>query len=433
MISRLKTVILILLVLGSLVQTYLLVYSSPKFEPINQTEYVTTELDGTQAQVTDLLFPEQIILHLGNKRHTVLPMNHLFYKMIYDDFLKKREFGGFRKVSSLASFVNWEEVRNNHQGFEVRFKEGIPLTLLKGILQIKEDSPVDNDVINRVWIYIKDSSKEEVKSYFFSDSTNTLYESVKADVDAKNVERYVGLGEYLGTLTPYHTLNGDYYLPDTPIAGSNMQVPYTQFTADQLKRNLFADPAMTRSVPVKDGSQIFYDGKRGLQLKADQHLFTYTDPIITPAESKNDIRENLGSAVQFINQHGGWNSSYLYSQLIEKPSGGPQNLVFRQYVNSYPVINAKQDSLGFIRIELQKGVVSSYERSLVNLNLRTPEMKETSLVGGKDLDALIAAYPDRAAIQDVFPAYQAVVVNDQTVELVLRWAVELRDGTHDFL
>ena len=427
--EKTKSLLLFLLVVSSLMQSYFLAYSTPNLDLINPTDYVQSELNGTQKGLADVLYPEQIILHFGKKKHTLLQLNQQFYQMIYMDLLKRRTFDGLRRTSLSGLNLNWETIRNDLPGFEVRFKAGIPLHTLQSIMQIKEDLPLENDSINRIWIYVKEN-KEEVRTFFFSDTNSVVYEVVKADLSVKDVEKYVGLGQFL---TSYHTQYGAYYLPDQPLLMPRIRLAYTQFTPDQLKRSLFVDPNMTRFLLERDGTEIYTDSKRGLQLKNEQRWLSYTDPISAPLENKNDIKENLLSAIQFINQHGGWNSSYVYSKVSPKQGFGAQTIVFRQYMDNYPIVNPDSSYFGFIKLVLQKGVVSSYERSLVNMDSKSAIRSEASLVGGKELDQLVNSYGKKADIVSVFPAYQAVFSADLLVELIPRWTVELRDGSYEYL
>jgi regulatory protein YycH of two-component signal transduction system YycFG len=213
----------------------------------------------------------------------------------------------------------------------------------------------------------------------------------------------------------------------------SIQASYSEFTADQLKRNLFVDPSMTRYLVERDGTQIYTDGKRGLQLKSDTHWMNYSDPISAPVGNSNDAKENLEYSIQFINQHGGWNGTYNYSRMSQSLITGPQTFLFRQYVNNFPLIGLAPNNFGYIKLVLQKGVVSAYERSLINIDNDSIVKKEAFLPGGKTLDNLIQQYPKKLDIVDVFPAYQVVVNKGKKVDLVPKWAVELKDGTNEFI
>ena len=58
MMERMKTAVLTVLVFASLVQSYMLVFNTPKYEQIQQGQYVQSDLTGTQVAVEDLLFPQ---------------------------------------------------------------------------------------------------------------------------------------------------------------------------------------------------------------------------------------------------------------------------------------------------------------------------------------------------------------------------------------
>lgn len=429
MMERLKSITLTLLVLISLVQSYFLAYSSPKFENVVQTDYVKNEVIGTKAELDDILFPEQIILHSGNSTHTLLPRSLPFYHIIYDDFLKRKFYDGFRQTDNTSQKLNWDYIRNNSKGIELRFKESIPLHVLQNIMQIKQDAPSVDDMISRILIYLVDNT-EEVHTFFLSDKDSIVYEATKVDISADNVKKFVAFGQ---SLTPYHSTLGDYYLPNDAITMAHIQASFTEFTPDQLKRNLFVDPSMTRYFVERDLTQTYTDGKRALQLKNDIHWMNYSDPISTPVENSNDAKDNLLDSIKFINEHGGWNGTYIYSRMSSNLDTGSQSFLFRQYVDNYPLIGLDPNKFGYIKLVMQRGVVSSYERSLINIDSNTIVKQEASLPGGKTLDSLIEIYAKKQDIVTVFPAYQVVVLKGNKVDLVPKWAVELKDGTNEFI
>jgi regulatory protein YycH of two-component signal transduction system YycFG len=150
-------------------------------------------------------------------------------------------------------------------------------------------------------------------------------------------------------------------------------------------------------------------------------------------DKSNDAKENLLSSIQFINEHGGWNGTYIYSRMSSDLGTGSQTFLFRQYVDNYPLIGLTPNNFGYIKLVLQRGVVSVYERSLINIDSNSIEKNASFLPGGKTLDNLIDQYAKKLEIVSVFPAYQVVVIKGKKVDLVPRWAVELKDGTNEFI
>ncbi|TDF94387.1 YycH family regulatory protein [Paenibacillus piri] len=431
MIETAKSVVLVMLVALSLLQSYYLSFSSPKFDPLVQEEYVKPEPIGSQAVLEDLLFADQLVLHMGNQQHTVLYPDTEAYKRVVEN-VRQRSLEGFRKTTPALVNVNWDDIRNKQQGIEVRFRDGVPINVLQRVMQMKGELPADNDIITRVWIFAKES-KDDVRTILFTDTYNTMYEVMKSDISAKDIERFVSLEGVLPKeeIVPYKLAGDDYYLPLKPISFPTVKLPFTQYTVEQLKRSFFVDPAITRKLSEWDGSEIYTDTKRGLKLKNDQRWMTYTDPI-APLDSKEDLRDNLLSAVQFVNQHGGWNGKYSVNKVPQRLLPSNQAFLFRQYYGSLPVMNQRSENIGFIKMVLQKGVVASYERSMMIPDLSKAVSKGSTLIGGETLDEKLNQYGKKNSVIAVFPGYRPIV-SDQAMELVPAWTLELRDGTYEFL
>ncbi|HEY0828398.1 MAG TPA: two-component system activity regulator YycH, partial [Bacilli bacterium] len=411
-------------------QSYLLAYSTPNYELIDQTKYIESELIGKQIELKDLIYPEDIVLHFGNAKHTVLYPDlypSSFYSLIFN-LVKNRIFDGLRLANDFS--LDWTAYRNEHEGVELRFGDGIPLNVLQsnGVMQIKGDQQTPIQPINRM--FITSENNEEVRVFFFSDDISAVYEAT-TDINVKNVETFIGFGELLPA---YHTNDGRLYLPDQPLSFIKFRHSYSQFTSEQMQKSLFVDPNNTKYFSERDGSrtEIYSDGKRALEIDKEQSWMVYSDPITTPGEDVNDLRANLFTAVKFINEHGGWNGNYMISSISENSETEGQTFLFRQYVESYPDISSKLANFGFIRIVLQHGIVTHYERSLINIDTIKTDINEVVLPGGEELAQLILSNGGSFNVETVFPAYRASITKDH-VEFIPVWAMKLRDGTIDYL
>jgi regulatory protein YycH of two-component signal transduction system YycFG len=428
MIETLKTLALVLLIAGSLFQSYLLAYSSPNLDPILQSDYVQTETLGMKTELVNLLFPDQIVVHMGNDQHSVLYPNGNKYESLLDN-IKGRKIEGFRKTSPSLTLINWEDVKHKEQGVEIRFKDGVPINVLQNLLQIKGEMPVDNDIITRIWIF-KNGDKEDIRTFLFTDAPSVIYEVTKADFTSKDVEKFVF--NYGSLLDLYLPGNGDYYLPVKRIQAKGYTLKYKQFTADQLKRSLFVDPGITRNLKERDGSEIYTDAKRGLQINKDQRWFSYSDPV-APVESKIDVSDNLQAGVQFVNQHGGWDGIYAVARTPQRQSFSNQTFIFRQYFDSFPIVNAKaEEGFGTIKLVVQKGTVSVYERSMIIPDIKSITSKDGELASAAELAERLKNHQKAASISSIFPAYLPTIKDDELM-LTPVWALEFRDGTLDFI
>lgn len=360
MMERVKTATLTLLVVLSLLQSYLLAYSMPRLGATVRSEqdYVNAERLGAASSVESVIFPEELIIHMGNDKHTIIYPGTQFYEMILNQRIVGREFKGFQR--SPASVLNWEEVRKNDIGIELRFTNGISVELLQKLLKLEGDLLFLGEKINRIWIF-KTTDTEEIRTFFFSSEDKVVYESVRADLTVRDVQDYVGFGQHL----PNYRMTADgLYLPTEPIMSTEIVFPYETYSPEQMQRSLFFDSSTTRAFEDRSGSQIFTDGKRGLKVEQNGLWISYTNPAATTSND-TPISENVFASVDFVNEHGGWDGTHRL--LSSTPEEEKKYVTFRKYIEQYPVIDNYAFQYGYMKLTLQQGVVTEYSRSLITL------------------------------------------------------------------
>jgi regulatory protein YycH of two-component signal transduction system YycFG len=230
----------------------------------------------------------------------------------------------------------------------------------------------------------------------------------------------------------YHVFNGDVYLPNQPIDLGAYSLNYTEFTLDQLKRSLFVDPAITRNLTDWDGSQIYTDSKRGLLINSEKHWMKYSDPIVAD-DSKQVTIDNLLTGVSFINQHGGWNNgTFALARVPQRQPFGSQTFLFKQHFESFPIVASNNEGFGTMKIVMQKGIVTSYERSTIIPNFENMVRTDMKLRGGSDLDQQLRMLARSYSIVAVYPAFQSTIM-DKKLQFRPVWAVEYKDGAMDFI
>jgi regulatory protein YycH of two-component signal transduction system YycFG len=423
MMEKGKSVLLFLLVVISLVQSYFLAYSTPYMDAKVKTElaYVKTESLGTTEKVENLIFPEQIVLHLGNDKHTVFyPSTQTFYELIFTK-LQDREFRGMQRDA--VNSIDWDQIRREDQGVELRFGRAVPFELLQRVFKIDSDFLFSRDSIDRIWIYAN-KGRDEVRTFFFSSDGRNVYESLRADLTIRDVEGYVGFGQYWD---PYTSEDGKLYIPEKPITRlMEMQVPFKQYTTDQMQANLFFDPGITRTIQdSKTGPQFYTDGKTGLKIEQNGTWLSYTDPV-APTNSENNLIDNVMAAISFVNQHGGWNGKH---QLVKEIKSETESAIrFQQYYRDVPIVSGSSMNFGYMQLTLQQGVVSSYNRSLLVLGNEVTNKRSRQLPGGDQLRKLIKdVNASGRIIEAVFPAFKPLL-DKETVDLSPVWAARLVTG-----
>ncbi|MFC4601373.1 YycH family regulatory protein [Cohnella hongkongensis] len=420
MIEKGKSVLLFLLVIMSLYQSYLLAYSKPFMEAKVKTElsYVKTEPLGTELQAKDLIFPEQLVVHLGEDKHTVFyPSTVPYYNLILDK-LRSREFKSLQRDS--VNSVDWDQIARENQGIELRFGRAIPFELLQRVFKIDGDFLFYRDSIDRIWIYTS-KLRDEVRTYFFSSDGRSVYEAQKADLTVGDVEGYVGFGQYWD---PYTIYGEDLYIPEKPITRMlAMEASFDRYTTEQMQDNLFFDSSSARAIP---NGTFYTDNKRSLKIEQEGNWLSYNDPV-APTEGADELVDNVIAAVGFVNQHGGWNSKHALVKGTD-PVKDSANIRFQQYYRDIPVVSGAAMNFGYMQMTLQQGLVTSYARSLILMNQEVSNKTPRQLPAGSELRAVLKSVEATGGrIEALFPAFRPELKEDK---IVLRpvWAARLASG-----
>lgn len=423
--EQIKSLVLALLVLCSLVQSYYLIYRLPGSDPVVKTEsdYIKQENMGQRAEAEDMLFPAQIAVHLGDNRHTVFYPESAFYNLIYSR-LKGRQFDGFQRYA--VENINWSELRSRHTGVELEFGRGIPVSLLQKVMQIASDPLFEAESISRVLIY-NTENEDQVRVFFFSSQGDVVYEATKADLTVQDVRQQVDFGK---DWVPY-TLVGGYYLPEQPIDMVEASINIGLFSTDQMQSSLFFDPSITRYIREKDGSEIYTDSKRSLQVKQGRNWVNFTDPA-APAAGENNPGRNALSAVDFVNEHGGWNGRYRLKQTEGLDGGEQHTVVFQQYYGegqygAFPIIDLPAFHYGEITLEMRQGTITGYERSLIYTTEGFLDKNMVQLPSGDELRSQLSRLEIESEIVGLYPAYLPTLTQDG-LHLKPVWAAELKNG-----
>ncbi|MFD0590258.1 YycH family regulatory protein [Paenibacillus sp. GCM10027627] len=426
MIEKTKTAALIVLVALSLIQSYFLAYSMPGLGATvrSDQDYVNAEPLGKPSSVENAIFPEELIIHMGNDKHTVIYPGTQFYEMILNQRIAGREFKGFQR--SPATILDWNDVRKNDIGIELKFSSGISVDLLQKLLKLEGDVLFLGEKIDKIWI-MKKTDTEEIRTFFFSSEEDVVYESVRADLTVRDVQDYVGFGQHL----PGYKMTADgLYIPAEPFMATELVYPFESYSPEQMQRSLFFDSSTTRAFEDRSGSQIFTDGKSGLKVEQGGLWISYTKPAAT---TSNDIpiSENVFASVDFINQHGGWDGTYrLMNSTLEEDK---KYVTFRKYIGQYPVIDQFAFRYGDMKLTLQQGAVTEYSRSTITLASQPVSRDPRWLQGGKELEQLLERYNRRDEIVALYPALKAIYVEENRMKFVPVWAVRLADGKEEAL
>lgn len=424
MIEKGKSFILALLVGSSLLQSYLLAYHSTDYESILESEYIDTETIGTQEKQENLVFPQQIVLHGDENSHTVLYPGHYFYRIIMED-LQSHSYEGIRSTDKTTQQL--QMLMNKQAGIEIRFPGKLPLQIIQYAIPIQPGLPNDTPWVKSIWATIDEENKS-VEIYLIGDGLTETYTVSATDLTVDKVGEYIRFGDYQ---SPKYAVSPEGYLyPNDTFPMAVLTFEYTSIAGDRLENMLFPDPGITRSLPTSDGMEIYTDGKRGLEIDRSQLWMSYTDPIASIGGTFSSAND-LNTATQFINRHGGWNGLFELEQVSVGLTQSEPRFIFRQwlesYPSSYPVLDQKDGGFGLIEVLLQQEVITEYKRSLMLLDSASVKRQQVYLPGGESLQARIELTGLSRQIERLIPAYKPRVT-PEFAEFIPIWAMILSNG-----
>lgn len=416
----LKSVLLVLLVLASLFQTYLLVYRPPQFDRIVPADYLQAETEGIRKTIEEVFKPRAIVVHFGEESHTVYHPESDPYNDTWNRW-RAASFGGLEVSSLLNSDI--EKLQQQRKGVTIQFKQSLSVESLQTILSFEVDQQNLTSQIDSMLLTM-DEPELTVSLYLMTADKRTIYQVRTTDLSAVDVNQMLS-----ATSEPvrYSLYRNQFFIPAQPLPLTQYELAFAQVSVEQLWQRLFIDPNITRNLIEKDGTKIYTDGKRGLQLKDRDRYLIYSDPV-AQFENRSKLNEDLLLGVSFINQHGGWNGEYILHNMKQAPDGGEHVYEFRQYFRSLPMIDPVYSWYGYQRLKMKNGVVSGYQRPLIQLEREPLTQQTISLPGGQQLIDKLDQLTLQKPLKLLYPAYKADLLEGGKVRLQPVWAVEWVDG-----
>ena len=420
MFERLKTIALTILVLLSLLQTYVLVYRTPQFEQAVQSDYVQTEQADILLDVEQLLKPRMIVAHLGEQVHSV------FYPQtpVYGNMLETwRQFTYKNLQKTDMTLEEFYDQREQRLALSLQFEQDLELGTIQTLFNVTVDQEFQSQPLFDMLFAAPDPVENKMHIWFVSQNKRHVYKCTETDMsESEFTEMMVN-----ASLQPvYRTYKNRFYIPEQPPTMTDVTMAYEKVEAAPLWQRLFIDPNITRNLTERDGTKIYTDGKRGLQIKNNGRYMVYSDPVAQQNYSGN-LLESMRIGTQFINKHGGWSGDYLLHAMKVNVAEGESIYDFRQYYGSLPIIHPEESWFGYTRLKMKSGTVAGFQRPMVELTKAPKLDQEVLLPAGNELAARLDDLTKKAALRSLYPAYIAKW-SGETVRLSPAWAVETDDG-----
>ncbi|ATO49366.1 YycH family regulatory protein [Brevibacillus laterosporus] len=432
-IENIKSVVLVVLVLLSLIWTSLLLNNQPQLEFISPATFVPADKQGASKQAKDFVVPDAILFHYGEDRHTKAISSDDVYRILMGQ-VQNWYFNEFSYYPMTEE--KWDSLTRKKLGLELQYNSLIPISVMEQVLTLRD---VDQRLtgIDRVWLYYEEAD-DTVYALFLSTKDHQSFRA-KTAVSPKDLRNsYLLFGKNLPEQilktykdpqrSPYIVQDklsfwSIYYLPKKPSVMSMYNYNYLPISRKQLLESYFLDPGLVRQIVERDGTNIYTDGTRSVQVRNGQHLMTLTTPVWQAGDTQMTAYEQLQESVSFINQHMGWIDDFRLRSMEERTESNSQ-IIFRQYLGAFPVISQDSKLIDNIQLNMDKGQVQSMRRSLIDLDTFFG-YKEVNVASGTDLITYLQENKiDTEKVSNIYLAYQ-LIEQKGYMQLIPAWVVQL--------
>jgi regulatory protein YycH of two-component signal transduction system YycFG len=373
--ENIKSIILTILVVTSVVLTWNLWTYQPNYETMEKSNTVQEVYLSEQRDIEQMIQPDKIIYHVKDEHYGTTnsaDITQTLEEMVRWNFFDLENISD--EIENIPDFVH------GNGNVEIIFPDTVPMELYKNILHI-EDKKVPNFQFNRIIIDVENNTKDHGNIYFVHygnmKSHQVFVSHIKTDEMKKFENEFYRPANQLNRYFSYKvTDQRTIFLPENNMKLLNYQYFIDQLDPEQLKDALFNDPSYVQRNDEEDTVE-YIDDSSMLTVNNDTLLLSY----VNPAEETDIMvrsKDLLEKSIDFVNGHGGWAGLYKYSSVDEEN----QKVTFRLYNrNGYPIFN--EQGLSQIVQVWGQNEIYKYTRPILTLDVPlTTETNEVTLHSG---------------------------------------------------
>ncbi|WP_332692340.1 YycH family regulatory protein [Halalkalibacter lacteus] len=421
-----KSIFLIGLICLSIVLTWQLYTFQPEIALLddNTSRYVPDSLNEEREErtITDVVFPEEIIVHKQNE-YAMIPGKDARFEKIYEKLVGTN----LHEVNLLATgpFPKHDD----RGGIELIFPTSIPMDVFLGLFEMKEEEfSLPSTEVDRLFLYI--DASEQVHMQILSSGEERVIE-VGTTLSVREFEEtYLdNFDEYeqvttVNEVSPYHNrLTESVYITLEPVTVERLSYSTTPLSAEFYKQSLFTDPSSVKYYQQSDGEDSYTDGNRIITLQNTGLFMEYINPVFIESQDRSS-KHIVQTSYEYINGHGGWTDQY---RLFNWESSDIQDEAsYQLHVNGMPVIQFDGQGDMSLLISRSGTQVVNYKRPLFELDSYPIDASQSvELPSGEDVIEELnkQEFFDKEKLSKVTIGYEMIMRNSSFVTIEPHWFI----------
>ncbi len=365
-IEPVKSIVLFLLVMLSVVLTFIIWTYTPDYKVIEQTEGKEI-LIGTQKKIEDVIKPYKA-LYSSEEELTGTVSNGAMKDIM-------NIFHGWNildlvRVNNNISPANVNEMIRANNRMTVFFAGEIPFSELGTIFNFGEKE-LPETTFNRIIIDWTNYANKEVQMYFISSSNKSL---LRSHVSITNANQFAkDIIEPSKLHSAYKEVERDgytsLYVPNDTIESVKYTYYMNELSPELFKNVLFSEPNVVQRNVESATFEKYTDGLSLMTVDTRFKSLTYVYPA---AESSESIEPSklFKDSFEFINEHGGFTADYRY--VSSNPS--KNQIEYQLYLQGFPVYSDQASTR--IKTVWGDNRIFRYNRPYFSLDISEKEIKE---------------------------------------------------------
>ncbi|THE10820.1 hypothetical protein E1I69_17350 [Bacillus timonensis] len=360
--ESIKTTILIILVLSSIVLTWTLWTYQPQYKDLPADDLVEEVTENVSKETPSIIKPSKVLYHIEGRHFGTFSETELNRVM---KAIRTWEIQDVENIThtvqedGLADFLS----RNEH--VEIFFPDSFPLQLYKSFLKIndKEHSLISFD---RFVIDVDSENREEGTVYFVSTGENLVYEG---RINSRFTDDF--RKSFYNTATRYpeqieYSLSetNSVYLPKDETVINRLDYFTDTINVKTFVERLFTDSDIVKGDRLSTG-EVHTDGTRLLRVYNNEKYIEFINPT-RMSGNQSDTTDLIQTSIDFVNEHVGWTDDYRFFSWNKEN----QTTVFKLYVKNIPVFN--QNGLVDITQQWENNEIVKYDHPSVSLQIGLP-------------------------------------------------------------
>lgn len=393
-----RSFILTVLVILSVVLSYLIWKGQPDYEAINVKEIEKTTIDKTMT-TSQVFRPYKLAVNTSDKNYQSLSAELL------NELMTQGKAFSFSEVvlANKKSNEEYEKLIHKSGTIEIVYPNNIPFSIFAQIFQVEGDG-LESAFFNRIIFDVNNTDTGLHSVYFVNDDQENIYQSSLQNKDIDKIEKIVKANGSKLTENDKLILNKRNLF----LSSNEIKLNRKKYIIDSLEINQFTSALFQDYGTVKSEGNTYTDGSSVIEMDTENKVLEYVNPSqerTNPEDLSSAKRAGLiQDSFNFINDHAGWTGDGGY--YFTGYTGESATTNFSLFVDNLQVYNEN----GMADISVTEGIeaVYKYMRPFFRLDTDVPgEKKEETLPSSYTVYEELTTNPNVRAedIQDIVPGY----------------------------